>query len=624
MKEMPKSSRYGKHVLWRVAANIRSSILQSLILPGFISKAERFPLTVVVFLFIAVSISAQELPSANGVYGGVDALGRELSVNKDGVPELRKDRYIGLFYFTWLAQHGKNGPYDISKIVAGHPEAVRDPKHPAWGPLNAFHHWGESIFGYYTSDDAWVQRKHVQMLTDAGVDFLIFDATNAFPYTDQVLSLCSILDEYRKQGWTVPKIVFYTNSSSGATIQKIYESVYKKNPYPELWFQWEGKPLIAGHPEECSEELKNFFRIKKSQWPNEGKFHDDGFPWMAFEHPQHVFKNEKGENEVVNVSVAQHNGTIRFSSGALYGSDKNRTRSFHAGKNDPDPKAYLYGYNFAEQFEYAVKQDPKIIFVTGWNEWIAMRFNGPADEPIAFVDLCDANNSRDIEPMRGGYGDNYYMQMIEYIRRYKGAPAPQRQKTSVTIDIAGGFEQWDKVETVYRDYVGDIVDRDAPGYGDLHYTNKTGRNDFELMKIASDKDNVYFFVQTVKPIVLPKDFEEEHRLSLFLRYYSLQRHGALLETESWHGYEHCVSVSENGVSSVPSGPQDSIAEGLWLAFRLEDNRLHLSMPKKWLGGLSKPLCLEFKWADNYRDEIDSFYTDGDAAPIGRLNYVFSE
>jgi hypothetical protein len=34
------------------------------------------------------------------------------------------------------------------------------------------HHWGESAFGYYRSDDPWVLRKHAQMLSDAGVDVI--------------------------------------------------------------------------------------------------------------------------------------------------------------------------------------------------------------------------------------------------------------------------------------------------------------------------------------------------------------------------------------------------------------------------------------------------------------------
>ena len=38
------------------------------------------------------------------------------------------------------------------------------------------------------------------------------------------------------------------------------------------------------------------------------------------------------------------------------------------------------------------------------------------------------------------------------------------------------------------------------------------------------------------------------------------------------------------------------------------------------------LDLQFKWADNYQEEQDiwTFYEDGDVAPYGRMNYVFSE
>ena len=582
----------------------------------------RTTLLSIVTFFLAASLFAAEeaLPSANGAYGGIDTLGRTLSLQSPEVPLPRNDRYIGLFYFSWLAQHSKNGPYDIQKIVEEHPDSIHDSNHPAWGPLQGFHHWGESIFGYYTSDDAWVKRKHVQMLTDAGVDFLIVDATNAAPYISQGLQLMEILDEYQKQGWNVPTMVFYTNSHSGATIEKIYEGIYKKNLYPNLWFHWEGKPMIVGHPEECSDEIKAFFRIKKSQWPNEGVFHDDGFPWIAFERPQHVFKNAAGENEVINVAVAQHNGTIRFSSSAFYGDQKNWTRSFHNGKNDPAPDAYKYGYNFIEQFSHALEQDPKIVFITGWNEWIAMRFDGPAmgarNEPIMFVDLCDANNSRDIEPMVGGYGDNYYMQMIELIRKYRGVQPPQAKQKPVTINIRGDFPQWNQVELTFRDYVNDIPDRDAQGYGELHYTNRTGRNDFDLMKVAEDQENVYFYVKTVAPITAP----EKHWMSLFLR-----TPNATAEN-SWEGYDfvlnRVVPVGGQAVLEI-SGGGWNWKEAAKVAMKAEGNELQLAIPKKVLG-ITGDATFQFKWADNYQGEgnIDSFYLDGDAAPIGRLNYVF--
>ena len=38
-----------------------------------------------------------------------------------------------------------------------------------------------------------------------------------------------------------------------------------------------------------------------------------------------------------------------------------------------------------------------------------------------FVDQYDAEFNRSIEPMKGGYTDNYYMQMAENLRRYKEA-----------------------------------------------------------------------------------------------------------------------------------------------------------------------------------------------------------
>ncbi len=52
------------------------------------------------------------------------------------------------------------------------------------GNVGEFHFCSEPLFGYYTSDDEWVFRKHVQMLTDASVDFIVIDTTNTFTYSD--------------------------------------------------------------------------------------------------------------------------------------------------------------------------------------------------------------------------------------------------------------------------------------------------------------------------------------------------------------------------------------------------------------------------------------------------------
>ena len=44
-----------------------------------------------------------------------------------------KERQVGLFYFLWLGEHGRTGPYDVSKILAADPDAGHNPNSPVWG-----------------------------------------------------------------------------------------------------------------------------------------------------------------------------------------------------------------------------------------------------------------------------------------------------------------------------------------------------------------------------------------------------------------------------------------------------------------------------------------------------------
>lgn len=56
-----------------------------------------------------------------------------------------------------------------------------------------------------------------------------------------------------------------------------------------------------------------------------------------------------------------------------------------------------------------------------------------------------------MEPMRGGYGDNYYLQMVSYIRKFKGTEDKISTDNSATINIDGGFGQWDYIRAYYKD-----------------------------------------------------------------------------------------------------------------------------------------------------------------------------
>ena len=68
------------------------------------------------------------------------------------------------------------------------------------------------------------------------------------------------------------------------------------------------------------------------------------------------------------------------------------------------------------------------------------------------------------------------------------------------IKIDGNFTDWAGVDVEYRDTVGDTFHRDYKGYGGLHYTNDTGRNDIVTSKVAVDRNKVYFCVETKEAI----------------------------------------------------------------------------------------------------------------------------
>ena len=125
-----------------------------------------------------------------------DGLGRSLPNAAEAGPP-RANKTVGIFYFLTFA-HEQDEVYDNSKILKAHPEAVRDVHHPAWGPLNAAHYWGEPLFGYYASDDEWVLRKHAQMLSNAGVDVVIFDNSNAVTYDKARETLCRVWEQIRR------------------------------------------------------------------------------------------------------------------------------------------------------------------------------------------------------------------------------------------------------------------------------------------------------------------------------------------------------------------------------------------------------------------------------------------
>lgn len=561
-----------------------------------------------------------------GVYGGIDALGRKLPSSETvGLP--RPNRYVGIFYFINLSWNENIRPFrDNTKIWKETPEAFMDTAHPVWDTDGCY--WGEPLFGYYDHGDEWVIRRHVMLLVQAGVDFILFDTTNLTMHRENALKVMQIFQEYQQAGWEVPKIAFYTNSESGLRAQEIYENVYKAGKYEEIWFRPEGKPLLIARPEECSQEVRDFFDIRLSQWPTERVKKTRGFPWMAFERPQQVYLNGQGQREVVSVSPAQH-PQIKFGDSAFYGEQGNRGRSFHQAfhtvGNDSAAGAADWGYNMAEQWEYAMEQDPRMIFVTGWNEWAAGVFLRPEnrERPVTFIDAASREYSRDLEPMRGGHFDNYYMQLADYVRRYKGCGPCPEGKEKVSIHIDGAFGQWEKVDAVYRGFPFFRIPRDHMGMDGRRYQSDSGRNVFDVLKVAWDGEHIYFYAKCFEPITA---YNFTPWMLLFLKVTGENRDP--LDHPSWQGYHYLVN------HELLDGRNALIYECLggwrWKSasvakIRCEGKELHMAIPREALGlGENEAFRIEFKWADNIAEteNVDDFYLNGCSAPYGRMNFVY--
>ena len=568
-----------------------------------------------------------------GGYAATDDLDRTLYTSTDaGAYGSTGEHYVGLFYFLWQGEHGDSGIFDLQKIIdeVG-VEAAGSTKCGKYGPVGAMHWFAEPLYGYYYANDAWVHRKHAELLTQANIDFLYFDTTNGYPYLHNAKSLMKCLHELNEQGFDAPQVVFYTNSQAENVIRQVYNDIYKKGLYEDTWFKVNGKPVIIG-PMEAN--IDDFFTMKQNQWPTE-QSKVNGWPWMDFQWPSRLFRSAYDfDGAAIRVSIAQHSGTVAFSDSSLYNNHTNRGRSFWSDKraNDKillqryeewkaDPSLTNQGLNFQAQFDRAIETDAMYILVTGWNEWVAQRQNTGNDR-IWFVDTSSMEFSRDSEMMRGGYFDNYYIQLAYNVQKAKGAAPIVVQDARNPIDVTGGFDQWNAVSFTYHDAVGDTVDRDAIGFGRTKYTNTSGRNDIKAAKVTSDTKNVYFYVECAEAITAADSSSSWMKL-----YVDADSNG----TTGWYGYDFIINNEVKGDGTTTVAKYNG-ADGKYgfetcgeVSFKLDGNKMMIAVPQEMLGMTGyRELCFQFKWADSdtVYDEMEDFYCDGDAAPLGRMNYVY--
>lgn len=596
---------------------------------------KKYAIVLVVFLFalqmiLPMTASAQksywlETPdygeirdTMSDTWVAVDDLGRAVSTG-DTVRDVQEEKQVLMFYYTWNLPRHVIGIYNIDDIL----RKAENTGHYSWGGETLFHYWGEPYFGYYRSDDPWVIRKDIQMLCDAGVDGVFFDAGNGYLYHDvyevffeENMKRKAEGQSYLKATWMIRAKGPFNSVSD--VLKELYNTYYKTGEYDDALYTIDGKPLMlcpASAPN--STELKNFFEVRDCwAWASgAGKW-----PWLEY-YPQKggwALGNSSSQREMVSVSAAQHPTT-------------NIGKSYSNGKQPPasqqQPEKGIY---FSEQWSRALQLDPQFVLVTQWNEWMAQRFvsNGsdtflgkvlPKGESY-FVDVYSAEYSRDIAPMKGGYGDNYYYQLVDYIRQFKGARDIPVITKAQTVNV-NDFSTIRNSGTAYYDDLYDTLHRNHPSSSvskKYHYKDDSGRNDFEEVRVASDANNIYFYVRTVEDITAP---EGTNWMNLMLNI------DADYDT-GWHGYDYVVNRSRNGSKATI---ERFDAKGKYELEYVADANISFS-GKEMVIGISRSsiripgnsFTVDFKFTDNIpeEDDIMLFIDKGDVAPNNRFNYRY--
>lgn len=627
-----------------------------------------------------------------------DALGRVMpSYEEVGAVKTDQRRIASIFYITWHTQGLANlkSPYnaDVSKILEKDPNARLDAKHPLW--TEGSYHWGEPEMGYFLSQDEYVIRKDISMLADAGIDVLIMDVTNAVRYWDEWEVLFATMQKMKADGNKVPKFCFWAfNGSVISVVHDLYDRIYKTNRYPDLWFYWDGKPLLLyngtpkydangqdapnpnphydadaktnknnphyGDPyyteeffKDYSDDIKNFFTLRTMWW---GYYEWAGKRFLGTEDnwsfgysmadpkiktmkPEELLSTHKGKREQAAITPAQHpvvmvpNTTVGVGKSWSRQNGQPKLNKYDMpeptyvpwlGKTVDNPEGY--GIYFQERWDEILPCNPEFLYINDWNEWTAGKYQ-PGDEgkttlwlgrenPFFFVDQYNAEFNRGIHPMKGGYSDNYYMQMAQNLRKYKGVrPIPKLSGYNKTI-IDGKFDEWKNISVEYRDTRGDIFHRDAKGYGGLHYINNSGRNDIVTSKVTVNKQSVNFYVETVNALTPHTD---QNWMLLLIDADNNPETG-------WYSYDFIINKNRKDDHTTSLMQYDAKSAD-WIKisdikYRYSDNQMEIAVPRKLIRLKEDHFIFDFKWTDNADELKDpiSMCLNGDTAPNRRFNY----
>ena len=290
--------------------------------------------------------------------------------------------------------------YNITEVQAG----LKD-----WGPSPAFHYWAKPAQGYYRSSDKTAIRNNMTLIYNAGVDFIILDHTNLHNgyldnadlkkrmIDDPMTALFDTIMEMRAEGLGTPYVVVWCGDNDGRLYQYLYDAYYNVEKWADCFVYWDDKPLLLTthtRPENFPLKDQNIYTVR-SMWGLGVDFEGGQWSYLNVYNYGRVTNGADGKPEQIGVAVAAQETYM----------------------SEPTAHGRKGGTFWYCQWYYAFEVHPKIVTLTWWNEWTVQRLN--IDGKYVFTDNYNREYSRDIEPMEGGHGDQYYQWLKQYIAHYK-------------------------------------------------------------------------------------------------------------------------------------------------------------------------------------------------------------
>lgn len=346
---------------------------------------------------------------------------------------------FGIQYSIWHCMASNSPVYDVTKALAGQQE---------WGPVGAVTWWGQPQLGYYCpTQNAQVLQSHAIQLRDAGIDFVFVDMTN-WPYSSAHADANTIQPfKALVNAWKTipgaPKIVPWLPMPAGANVPDVIDGIL--SAAPELLFYFKGKPLflvVANSMFPADSTLLDRFARKytiRRMW----SMQTDNTTWSYMQACQGEFKSNSGYGKCNQRVAYGPDGLIeQISVTAAY------MASYMSDVGSATPK--FKGRTFQAQMKRIDDfENPPIVTITSWNEWIAQRFclksdglftvdcNGAVDSfpngNKIFVDQYNADYNRDLEPSIAE-GDFYYQLLKSEIKRRKVVSSPAQSAPSGIIN----------------------------------------------------------------------------------------------------------------------------------------------------------------------------------------------